>query len=212
MVPGRPALSRAFSSIQHHQSLEGEPSCPLGPKLLGFNWQEGEQRLQLSEGEVCRRAGLQKGRQGRVDVHRVQPLKCRWLRMQGVCSSRLDMWIVTEPGLTNPQVSYLWQALNPCRRPCTTVATSSKKYLEIKYKTSAVCYRDQLPANLISSSMATAIRSMNAFYLAIFPPAGIHEKFCIGANIKNTRARLDHFTDNRGHTWDCNVSVTLQKH
>jgi len=99
-----------------------------------------------------------------------------------------------------PTPSYLQQAWHPDGRSCGTAPTSARKHFESKYKIAAVCYRDRLPANLISSSMATAISTKNVFYPAIFSPAGIHEKFCIRTNLKNTRAALDHFTGNKEHT------------
>lgn len=198
------SISCTQQDLLRHTAPHSLPGGVQQPhhKLLGFTQQGGEQQLWLSKGDFCRRASRRCTAYG----HRgVGGYACS---VYAAADQMYGFWwgrgwqIHTERPVTSTESSLqiLQQRLHFC---C--------KYLEFKYKTSAVCYTDQLPANLISSSMATAISTMNVFHPAVFPPAGIHEKFCIRTNIKNTRARLDHFTGNRGCTWDCNVRVTLQK-
>lgn len=195
MMPVSQAHSRASSSAWHHHGLPGESGHP--PPSQNFWVLRRETAASAVQRVFCTRAdGEGKG------WHRVQLLKCWWLHVQQEGRNTMG------PGLT---LRCLWQVLNPYCRSCSTVSTSTRKYLEFNDESSAVCYRNQLPANLISSSMATGLSTVNVFYPAVFPPAGIQEKFCIRTNIKNTRAMLDHFTGNRGHTWDYNVGVTLQK-
>lgn len=193
MVPVSPALS--WDSRPAAPPWPGWGSPPLS-HFLNFHHQEGEQHLQLSK------EAFAAGQEGRG-------MGYTW----GVSAF-----------MRSSSSGYLWgqgwqshtqlpgTSTDPCCGSCSTSSTSARKYSEFKHKTSAVMLqRNQQPANLTSSSMATAIMTMNVFYPAVFPPAGIHKKFCIRTNIKNIRARLDHFAGNRGHTWDCNVGVTVQK-
>lgn len=202
MEPVPPALRRASSGAQHRRGLARGVRPPPPPQTLGFRsagrgrapsavcrgfWEKGRQAEAVQAVRV-RTAGYGTATEVSVAAHaaRVQ----QQVRCMDPYGARAD----------KPTPSYPWQALNPYGRSCSTASTSAREYLEFKYETSTVCYRDQPPANLTSSSMATAISTTNVFSPAIFPPAGIHEKFCITTNIKNTRARLDHFTGNRRHT------------
>lgn len=172
-----------------------QPSCgtPPIPRCLDFHQQEGEQHLQLSK-EV-----FAPGQEGRDTRH-----SC-WGDSGSMCS------MVMGQGLTNPHPA-------PCDQhwPLLRILQHRLHFCQeiLWIQTQDLCsllHRNKQPANLTSSSMATAIMTMNVIYPSIFPPTGIHKKFCIRTNIKNITARLDHFTGNRRHTWDCNVGVTLQK-
>lgn len=119
--------------------------------------QGGEQRRRgfLRRGRAGRGGGAQ-GRAAEVAVARAAvPVQPRVSRTDG-------------HGAGSPRRSYLGQALNPCCSPCHTA--SARKYLASEYETSAARYGDRLPANLISSSTATALSTTKVFYPAIFSP------------------------------------------
>lgn len=165
MEPVPPALRRASSGTQHRHGLARGLRPPPHPKLWVFDQQGGKSTF------GCLQGVLGEGQAGRGGYRRyvyvqpgtVQPARCRWLRTQRVCSSRSDVWIVMGPGLTNPHPATRDKRWTLTADPAAQPPLLLGNTLNSNTRPPQLSYRDQPPANLTSSSMATAISTTNVF-------------------------------------------------